>query len=218
MMRLARTLIAGTALAILPLAQACAGGSSEGSIILNGQVDFHTSIATDHSTITNVAGDVGVQSTAAGNALDVTTMNDTYVSNSQYTSSVDISSDMGASISNVDGSVSVQGQAMCNSAQISTDPSITQVNSNQVCNAIDPTSKAYVDATNIGGNFSVANNAGGNTFEEDSNAPYAPITTNQMNASNVNAQTTVHVMNVAGSVNVSTSAIGNNAQIVHYGN
>ena len=159
---------------------------------------------------------MSIGSSAGGNSLDVTTMNDTHVQNSQFTSSVDISSDLGARVTNVDGSVSVAGQAVCNAAGISTDPNITQVNSYQECQAKDPTSQAYVDASNIGGDFQVTNLAAGNTFEEDTNAPNAPISTRQLNASAVNANTTVHVQNVAGTTNVQSTAIGNSAQIVHY--
>ena len=217
MTRLARILIAGTALAILPLSQACVAASSDGgSQILNGQVDLHTSTSTLNTTVDSTGGDVQIGSTAGGNALDVTTMNDTHVQNSQYTSSVDISSDLGARVTNVDGSVSVAGQAICNSAGISTDPNITQVNSNQECQAKDPSSQVYVDSWNVGGDFQVTNMAAGNTFEEDTNAPNAPITTRQLNASSVNANTTVHVQNVAGTTAIQSTAIGNSAQIVHY--
>ncbi len=220
MTRLAKTLIAGTALAILPLSLACAGQTndqqSSGSQILNGQVDLHTSVSTLNTTVDSTGSDVGIQSTAAGNAIDITTMNDTHVSNEQYTSSVDITSDLGARVTNVDGSVGIVGQADCNSAQVSTDPNITDVYSNQECQAKDPNSMAYVDANNIGGDFSVANTSVGNTFEEDTNAPNAPVETHQLNASNINASTTVHVSNVGGTVNVTSAAIGNNAQIVHY--
>ncbi len=143
-------------------------------------------------------------------------MNDTHVQNDQYTSSVDVSSDLGARVTNVDGNVSVAGQATCNSAQVSTDPNVTQVNSYQECQAKDPTSQAYVDSSNVGGNLSVTNTAIGNAFEEDTNAPNGPVQTTQLNASNINANTTAHVANVAGTVNVTGTAIGNNAQIIHY--
>ncbi len=219
MTRLAKILIAGTALAILPLSQACAGGSTDGqtgSVILNGQVDLHTSISTLNTTVDSTGSDVGVQSTAAGNAVDITTMNDTHVQNNQYTSSVDISSDEGARITNVDGNVSATSQAFCNSAQVSTDPNVTAVKSYQECQAVDPSSSAYVDSSNVGGNLSVANTAIGNAFEEDTNAPNGPVHTQQLNASNINANTTAHVENVAGTVSVTGTAIGNNAQIIHY--
>jgi hypothetical protein len=215
----AKTLIAGTALAILQLNPACAGDSTDhsGSIILNGQVDLHTSISSLGATVKNVHGDVGVQSTAGGNAVDITTMNDTQVQNDQYTSSVDIFSDLGASVHNVDGSVAVQGQATCNNTSISTDPNFTQVDSNQECRAKDPTSSMNVDAGNISGDLSVSNLAAGNSFQEDTNAPFAPITTRQINASSVNANTIANVANIGGSVSVTSTAVGNTAQIVHYG-
>jgi hypothetical protein len=215
----ARTLIAGTALAILRLSPACADGSTDhqGSVILNGQVDLHTSISSLSATVKNVHGDTGISSTAGGNAVDITTMNDTRVQNDQYTSSVDIFSDLGASVTNVDGSVAVQGQATCNSTQVSTDPNLTQVDSNQECRAKDPTSSVNVFANDIGGDLSVSNLAAGNSFEEDTNAPNAPITTRQINASSINANTIANVANIGGSVNVTSTAVGNTAQIVHYG-
>jgi len=200
----------------LMLSPAFADSSSDGSQILNGQVSLHTSISTLQTVIDNVGQSVGVQSIAAGNALDVTTMNDTHVNNDQYASTIDISSDLGARVTNVGGDVAIQGQAVCNSASISTDPNITAITSKQQCDAVDPTSRAYVDASNIGGSFSLANSAVGNTFEADSNAQNMPVDTLQINHSNVNAVTTANVSNVAGTVSVTSAAIGNNAQIVHY--
>ena len=157
-----------------------------------------------------------MQSVAAGNTLDVTTMNDTNVTTNQYTSSVDVSSDLGASVNNVAGSVGIQGQAVCNSASISTDPVITAINNTQQCDAVDPVSRVYVDATNIGGDISVANSAVGNSFEADSNASNMPVNNLQINHSSVNAVTTANIANVAGSVSVTAAAVGNSAQIVHY--
>lgn len=198
------------------LSQAYAGSSSEGSQVLNGQVDLHTSISTLQTTIDRTGSSVGVQSVAAGNALDVTTMNDTHVTNNQYVSSVDISSDLGARVTNVGGDAAIQSQAVCNSASISTDPNVTAIKSTQQCDAVDPASRAYVDASNIGGSFSLANSAIANTFEADSNARNMPVDNTQINHSNVNAATTAHVSNVAGTVSVTSAAIGNNAQILHY--
>ncbi|MBU6299092.1 MAG: hypothetical protein KGJ79_17205 [Alphaproteobacteria bacterium] len=219
MKRLAKILIATTAMAILPLTPTFADSSSNtsgGSQILNGQIALHTSISSLHTTIDNVGSDVGVQSVAGGNAVDITTMNDTHVTNNQYTSTVDISSDLGARVTNVGGNVGIQGQASCNSAGVSTDPNITAINSTQQCDAVDPTSRAYVDSANIGGSFSLSNSATGNTFQADSNASNMPVNTLQINHSNVNAVTTANVFNVAGTVSVTSAAIGNNAQIVHY--
>jgi hypothetical protein len=200
----------------LMLSPAFADSSSDGSQILNGQVSLHTSISTLQTVIDNVGQGVGVQSVAAGNVLDVTTMNDTHVNNNQYVSTVDISSDLGARVTNVGGDVGIQNQAVCNSASISTDPTITAITSQQQCDAVDPSANAYVDASKIGGSFSLANSAIGNTFEADSNAQNMPVNNTQINRSSVNATTTANVSNVAGTVSVTSAAIGNNAQIIHY--
>ena len=157
-----------------------------------------------------------MQSSATGNSLDVTTMNDTTVTNNQYVSSVDISSDLGASVTNVGGSVNIQGQAVCNAASVSTDPALTKVTSTQECDAVDPSSGTYVYAANIGGDLSVSNLAAGNTFEADTNATNMPVSTTQINRSSINAMTTATVSNVAGSVSVNSQAVGNSAQIIHY--
>lgn len=218
-MRLAKLLIAGSTLALtatLAISPACADSSTEGSQILNGQVSFHTAISKVDAVVDNVGQSVGVTSVAAGNVVDITTMNDTHVTNDQYVSSVDISSDIGARLTNIGGDVGVVNQAVCNSASVSTDPAVTAVNSKQVCAAIDPDARVWVDASNIGGSMSVANSAIGNTFEADTNAAYMPVNNNQVNLSNVNARTTVNVGNVGGTVAVTSHAIGNNAQIIHY--
>jgi len=216
MTRLARNLIAGSALLTLTLSPVCAGSSSSGSQILNGQVDLHTVQSSLHTTLDTIGGDAGVQSVAAGNALDVTTMNDTHVTNNQYTSTVDISSDLGASVQNVGGNVAIQGQAACNTANVSTDPNITAISNTQQCDAVDPTSGTYVWASGVGGSLSVSNSALGNSFEADSNAQQMPVNNLQINHSNVNAMTTATVSNVAGTVSVTSAAVGNNAQVVHY--
>jgi hypothetical protein len=116
----------------------------------------------------------------------------------------------------VGGDVGIQNQAVCNSASISTDPTITAITSQQQCDAVDPSANAYVDASKIGGSFSLANSAIGNTFEADSNAQNMPVNNTQINRSSVNATTTANVSNVAGTVSVTSAAIGNNAQIIHY--
>jgi len=203
---------------MLVLTPAFAGNSSDpsGSQILNGQIALHTANSSLHTTIDGVGQDVGVQSVAAGNTLDVTTMNDTTVTNNQYVSSVDISSDLGAAVTNVGGNVAIQGQAVCNSASVSTDPNITKINNTQQCDAIDPTSGTYVYADGVGGSLSVTNLAAGNTLEADSNASNMPVNNLQINHANVNAMTTATVSNVGGSVSVSSAAIGNSAQIIHY--
>ncbi len=206
-------------MAILPLTLAFAEDSSNqsgGSQILNGQIALHTSDSSLRTAIDSVGQDVNVQSLAAANTLDVTTMNDTSVTSNQYTSSVDISSDLGAAVTNVGGNVTIQGQAICNSASVSTDPNVTKINNTQQCDAVDPTSGTYVYANGVGGDLRVSNLAAGNTFEADSNATNMPVNNLQINHANTAALTTANVSNIAGNVSVTSSAIGNSAQIVHY--
>lgn len=164
----------------------------------------------------NVQGDVGAQSVAAGNVLDVTTMNDTYVTNEQYASTVNISSSLSSNVKNVGGSVGLQSQAVCNSASISTDPTTTQIYSNQECMAQDPSSTINSVAQNIGGDLSIASSALGNSFAADSNAPNMPVETHQINHSSTYSTVNASAYNVNGSVGVSSAAIGNNAQVIHY--
>jgi hypothetical protein len=217
MKHLAKNLIAGTAIAILSLTATFAADSTEaGSQIINGQVNLNNVTSTMTTTIDAVGGDVTVSSAAAANVLDVTTMNDTTVTSDQYASASEIGSYLGASVNNVTGSVSISGQAVCNSAAVSSDPTLTKVTNTQQCNAIDPSSTVYADVSNIGGSVTIANTAVGNTFEADSNATSMPITNTQTNNSAVTATTTAHVSSVGGAVSVSASAVGNSAQIVHY--
>jgi hypothetical protein len=218
MTRLIKTLIAGTALTILPLSLAYAGDSTTntGSQILNGQVNLHTAVSTVNTELMNVQGDAAAQSVAAANVLDVTTMQDTKVTNNQYASSVNISSELNANVKNVGKDVSLVSQAVCNSANISTDPTTTDVYSNQECDAKDPSSRLNATVQNVNGNLTASTSALGNTFEEDTNAPNAPIQNYQINKSNINSSANVNAYNVNGNAVVSSSAIGNDAQIVHY--
>lgn len=200
------------------LAPACAADSSNntGSQILNGQVQLNNAISTLNTTIEHVGGDVGVQSVAAGNIVDITTMNDTVVETSQYTSAAQITSTAKATIADIGGSVGVVNQAVCNSASVSTDPALTAVNNYQQCDARDPTATANISLTGIGGSASIANSAIANNFEADTNAGHMPINNKQINNSVSVASTTAKVSNVAGTVSVNSTAVGNNAQIIHY--
>jgi hypothetical protein len=56
----------------------------------------------------------------------------------------------------------------------------------------------------------------GNSFSEDTNAATMPVQNIQTNNSNIAATVNSQVYNVNGNVSVNSSAIGNNAQIVHY--
>jgi hypothetical protein len=217
MTRLAKSLIAGTALATLTLTPSFAGSSTDnGSQILNGQINLNSVTSTVTAVVDNASSDVAVQSVAAGNVLDVTTMNDTSVTNNQYSSSSVIGSYLGARITDVQGDVNVANQAVCNSASVSTDPTVTAISNTQQCNVKDPSAVVYVDAVNIGGDLSIANSAIGNTFEADSNAAHMPVTNNQLNQSAIVATTTANVTNVIGTTAITGTAVGNSAQIIHY--
>ena len=210
----------GTVLATLSATCTFAGEStdqSSGSTILNGQVTLDTQWSNLNGVVDGANGDVNVQGSAAGNLLDVTTMNDTRVNTSQTVGSqASIGSDVNTTVSNVWGNVSISNQAVCNGASISTDPTLTQVNSSQACHATDPASAVNVTASGIAGNVAVQSASIGNSFEADSNAPNMPITTRQINSSVGASTVNANVANVGGGVSLTSSAVGNTAQIIHY--
>jgi hypothetical protein len=220
---LAKILIVSTVLATLSL-PACAGqsnatGSSStatGSTILNGQVSFGAQWSTLNTTIKGVGGDVVIQSQGAGNVLEAVTFDDTHVKSSQDDESTNIGSTVNATVDGVGGSVSVSGLAVCNSTDISTDPNVTAVDSKQYCGAQDPGSEVNANIRNVYGDAAVASTAFGNTYTEDTNAVNAPTHIMQTNTSNVFGTANVTYHNVGGSVAVTSSAVGNNAQVVHY--
>jgi hypothetical protein len=198
---------------------ACADGSTTDlSNIINGQITFSNSISHVNVDTGNVWGDVSAQSAAGGNSLDVTTMNDTTVQSTQYTQSGAIAADLNATARQVSGDVDLSAQSFCNSASVSTDPNTASVFSSQECHASDPSADLNARVQDVGGNVTIAASAIGNSFEEDTNAPNAPIQNYQLNDSNLASTVNSSVWNVKGSVNVAGSAIGNSAQIIHYGN
>jgi hypothetical protein len=221
-MHLAKTLIAGTALAILSGTAAFADGSSDtspplnGSLILNNQTQLQSVTSTVNTEAIEIPGDFTAQSVAGGNTLDVTTMQDSWVTNNQYTASPDISATLNGNVKNIGGSASLLSQSFCNDATVSTDPSTTDVYNQQECAARDPSATVNVTAQNIGGDFQSMAITAGNSFEEDTNAPYAPVQNYQVNSSALTATNNTNVYNVKGSAAVVGSAIGNSAQIVHY--
>ena len=218
MTRISRTLIASTALAILPLSHACADGSTDdGSNIVNGQITFSDSISHVNVDVGNVWGDVSAQSVAGGNSLDVTTMNDTNLTNNQYTQSGAIAADLNANARQVSGDVDLSAQAFCNSASVSSDPNSVQIYSAQECHASDPSTAVNATVQDVGGNVSVSGSSIGNSFEEDTNAPSAQVQNYQLNDSNLAATVNSSVWNVKGSVNLNGAAIGNSAEIIHIG-
>jgi hypothetical protein len=222
--RLAKILIASTALAILPATLACAGANNpppppppaKGSVILNGQLTFGAQWSTINTKVVGVGGDVAIQGQAAGNALEAITFDDTNLKSTQDSESTNIGSEINAGVSYVNGSVSISGQATCNATDVSTDPNVTNVNSKQICNAQDPGSAVNATVHNIGGDAAISSAAAGNSFSEDTNAVSSPTLTHQFNTSSVFSTVNANVNSVGGSVGVTSSAVGNTAQIVHY--
>jgi hypothetical protein len=217
MTRLARILIAGTALLTLSASLACAQQSNDVSNILNGQVNLQSDVSKLNTTIDSVAGNVNSSSVAGGNNVSVFTMNNTNVINKQYVGpSADIVAIQNADVENAGGTVTLQAQAICNGADISTDPSNVNVKSSQVCDATDPYAQLNANVVNAGNDTALAATAVGNTFSEDTNAPNANVTTRQVNNSMEESVVNSTITQVSGNVTVNSSAIGNNAQIVHY--
>ena len=165
----------------------------------------------------NVWGDVSAQSVAGGNSLDVETMNDTNLTNNQYTEAGAIAADLNANARQVSGDVDFSAQAFCNNASVSSDPNSVQVYSAQECHASDPSTLVNATVQDVGGNVNISGSSIANSFEEDTNAPNAQVQNYQLNDSNLAATVNASVWNVKGSVNVSGAAIGNSAQIIHYG-
>ena len=141
----------------------------------------------------------------------------TVFSNNQFVGSgADIVAIQNANVQNVGGTVDLQSQAVCNGADISTDPSDVNVKSNQVCDATDPYADLNANVSNVNNSVALGSTAVGNSFSEDTNAPNTNIVTRQTNNSFEDAVVNSTVSNVNGNVSVSASAIGNNAQIIHY--
>ena len=231
----AKTLIAATALATLSATCAFAADSSSdfaqpqygswndssstaiGSQINNSQTSNQTSFSSLSGSIDTVGGDAMVDGTAAGNLVDVTTMNNTSVKNSQSVGpNASIASDVNVDVNNVWGNVSISNQAVCNGASVSTDPTYSASHSFQQCQATDPAQQINTNVSNVGGNVAITGASLGNSFEADSNAPNMPVWSKQINNSTVASTVNANVYNVGGNTTMSSSAIGNTAQVIHY--
>ncbi|MFO1248119.1 MAG: hypothetical protein U1E93_07865 [Alphaproteobacteria bacterium] len=92
--------------------------------------------------------------------MDITTMNNTRVLNSQIVGpAASIGSNINLDTNNVWGSVGIQNQVLCNGASVSTDPVLTAVNSNQECHATDPYSSIKTNISNLAGNAVIMGSA-----------------------------------------------------------
>ena len=223
-----KTFLAASALIALSATSALAGDYGSwgdqsntqggvGSQIVNGQMNLQNVWSNLNGSVDTVGGDAVAQGSAAGNTIDITTMNNTKVFNSQIVGpNSNIGSNVNIDANNVWGSVGIQNQVLCNGASVSTDPVLTAVHSNQECHATDPYSSINTNISNLAGNAVVMGSALGNSFEADSNAPNMPIFSRQLNNSGVVSNVNANLYNVGGSVGLSSSAIGNTSQIIHY--
>src|ERR1019366_6668959 len=152
---------------------------------------------------------------AAGNLVDITTMNNTRVQNSQIVGSgASIGSNVNVDVNNVWGNATVANQVVCNGASVSTDPTYAATNNYQKCSAADPFSGITTNISNVAGNAIVQGSSLGNSFEADSNAPNMPIMSKQINNSGVVSNINANLYNVGGTATLSSSAIGNTSQII----
>src|ERR1700744_4966435 len=158
-----------------------ANPTSTGSNIVNGQIDLKNNWSNLNGSIDTTGSDATVTGAAAGNLVDITTMNNTRVQNSQVVGAgASIGSNVNVDVNNVWGNASVTNQAVCNGASVSTDPTFSATNSYQKCNAADPYSSINTNISNVAGSAVVQGSSLGNTFEADSNAPNMPINTRQI--------------------------------------
>jgi hypothetical protein len=191
-----------------------AASNSNQAIVINGQVNLGTVWSSVNTSMYDVHGDVGASSTAVGNNVQIVTFADSVVTNDQSNESV-IGSELNARVGGVGGNVDLSSTSVCNNAGISTDPHLTAVKSNQYCGEGDPS--AHVDAAvdYVQGGVGISANAIGNQLEVDSNANKFPVTSSQINAGSVISNVTARINHV-GAASVSSSAVGNTAQIIHY--
>ena len=193
------------------------GAGASGSNIINGQVNLQNNWSNLTGSIDTTGGDATVTGAAAGNLIDITTMNNTRVKNSQIVGAgASIGSNVNVDVNNVWGNASVGNQVVCNGASVSTDPTYASTKNYQECNATDPFSGITTNISNVAGNAIVQGSALGNTFEADSNAPNMPILSKQINNSGVTSNINANLYNVGGTATLSSSAIGNTSQIIHY--
>jgi len=193
------------------------GASAGGSNIINGQVNLQTNWSNLTGSIDTTGSDAVATGAAAGNLVDITTMNNTPVKNSQIVGySGSVGSNVAVDLNNIWGNAGVANQAVCNGASVSTDPTYASTQSFQKCNASDTYSGITTNISNVAGSAAVQSSAIANTFEADSNAPNMPIMTRQINTSGVTSNVNTNLYNVAGTASLSSSAIGNSSQIIHY--
>ena len=214
MTRIARILTAGTAL-LMAAGPAFAADSTEGALVINGQINLAPVFSELNATILTVTGDASATSTSVGNTATIITNTDTVVHNNQY-QGADVGSWLNAKVKGVGGDLSVWSTSVCNGASISTDPRLTKVDSVQKCNAYDPSANVFADVENVGGAVGIGAHAVANQLEIDSDAAHFPVNNWQENHAGTFSTVNTSVRNV-GAVGIQSTAVGNTAQIIHIG-
>jgi hypothetical protein len=196
-------------------APAYAADSTEGAIIINGQLNLAPVFTELNATILTVEGDASATANAVGNTATIITNMDTVVTNNQMNGG-DVGSWLSATAKGVGGDVSLWATSVCNGASISTDPQITKIDSVQKCWAKDPYATVWADVQDVGGQVGVGAHAVANQLEIDSDAAHFPVTNWQENHSGSFATVNTTVKNV-GAAGIQATAVGNTAQIIHLG-
>ena len=80
--------------------------SGVGSQVLNNQINLQTNWSALNASVDTVGGDVVAQGNAAGNLVDVTTMNDTRVNTTQFVGS---NATIGSTIAIARGAIAAAG-------------------------------------------------------------------------------------------------------------
>jgi hypothetical protein len=221
MRRIAKTLIAGTALLSLAVPQASAADYNDDQYVeygnaevLNGQINYGNVWSSIDVVISGVEEDVTAVTQAVGNTVNIYTMSNTWVDNEQVQNGT-VRAEVNMDASDVGGNVLIGATALCNGAMISTDPDVTAVNSSQTCDNDDPAAAVNANLSDISGGVGIAATAVSNQIQVDSNARNFPIDTYQLSDTNTFATIDANISNV-GQVDLSSSAVGNSATIIHY--
>ena len=165
--------------------------------------------------VAHVGGSVSATVTSVGNTAEILTMTDSKVTNTQVNKGA-VGAKLNATVNHVENNVMLQATAVCNAADISTDPQVTNVNSVQVCKSPDPSAQVNAQVYNTGGDVGVGATAIANQLQIDSNAASFPVHNDQENTSGMAAIVNAGIGNIAGDVSASATAVGNSAQIVQY--
>jgi len=93
---------------------------------------------------------------------------------------------------------------------------LTAINSKQVCKASDPAAQINANVNCVIGDMAIQSLSMGNSFEADSNAQNMPIKSMQINSSIGASTVKANAFNIGGGMSMTSGAIGNKAQILHY--